>query len=192
MPPSWMMRPASRVGVVQLLGGVEGQLGGDGVLHRSLDELGAEPVLVVGEPLAGVGRVEQSSAARRRPSRRSRVLWFPSFPPSCRRAGPAAVPARLESICPRVARAKPGRPARRRSRIPGEGALDRLLEVGVELRSSLLRRVTMSIAFPFCPTGGRCSRGCSRPLSSRGPSRAPPRTAGPPPRSCRGGGGSLP
>ena len=42
----------------QFLGGVEGQLRRDRVLHRPLDELGAEPVLVVGEPLARIGPVE--------------------------------------------------------------------------------------------------------------------------------------
>jgi len=42
----------------KLLGRVQGELGRDGILHRTLDHLRAEPILIVGEPLARVGLIE--------------------------------------------------------------------------------------------------------------------------------------
>ena len=45
--------------MTELLGGVQGELGRHRVLDRTLDDLGPEPVLVVGQPLAGIGLVEQ-------------------------------------------------------------------------------------------------------------------------------------
>ncbi len=46
--------------VVELLGRVEGQLRRNCVLHRTLDELRTEPVLVVGEPFARVRPVQHA------------------------------------------------------------------------------------------------------------------------------------
>ena len=76
----------------QLLGGVERQLRRDRVLHRPLDELRPEPVLVVGQPLARVGRLEQpqdpsDAEADDLPSSRTHVAL-----PSSRHPAARAVP----------------------------------------------------------------------------------------------------
>src|ERR1019366_8200670 len=45
--------------MTQFFGRVQGQLGRHRVLHRSLDDFGAQPILVIGQPLAGVRLIEQ-------------------------------------------------------------------------------------------------------------------------------------
>ena len=47
------------IGMQQLFGGMLQQLGADGILHRPLYQLCAQPVLIISEPFVAIGPAQQ-------------------------------------------------------------------------------------------------------------------------------------